>query len=249
MGNETEIKLAVTDAKEFVRKLKKLGARKVFGGTGRVHEWNVLFDTDKNELAARGQLLRIRTERRDGAGPKQSRSKRERVLLTFKGPVRSGNNNAGSSPEPVAGQRHKVREEIELEVSDAAALTKVFEGMGLRGWFRYEKFRTTYRLPAWQKWADGLLIEVDETPIGTFVELEGPPGAIDRAAREMGFSERDYILANYLTLYRGECARRGENPGHMVFRSEKCASRRNKRKKIGIESHSFLDNAIHEAYD
>lgn len=221
MGNETEIKLSVKDLKEFVRALKELGAKKIFGGTGRVHEWNVLFDTQENELAERGQLLRIRTEIHEKVGVKRSTLKRERVVLTFKRPIGSATDQDGSRPEPVPGQRHKVREEIELEVGDAAALTKVFEGMGLRGWFRYEKYRTTYRLPASRKWAHGLLIEVDETPIGTFVELEGPPKAIDRAAREMGFSEQEYIVANYLTLYREACARRGEKPGDMVFRNEK----------------------------
>jgi adenylate cyclase, class 2 len=220
MGNETEIKLPVKDLKEFVRTLKRLGARKIFGGTGRVHEWNILFDTPQNELGSRGQLLRIRTERRDSTG-KRPWSKRERVVLTFKQPAGSDRSEDLSRVGPVTVQRHKIREEIELEIGDSAALTKVLEGIGLRGWFRYEKFRTTYRLPGSKKWADGLLIEVDETPIGTFVELEGPPQAIDRAAREMGFSERDYIVANYLTLYREECARRGEEPGQMVFRSEK----------------------------
>jgi adenylate cyclase, class 2 len=219
MGNETEIKLPVRDLKEFVRTLKKLRARKIFRGTGRVHEWNVLFDTPQNELGSRGRLLRIRRERRDSTG-KRPWSKMERVVLTFKQPVGSDSEEA-SGPVPITGQRHKIREEIELEVSDSAALTRVFEGMGFRGWFRYEKFRTTYRLPDSQKWAHGLLIEVDETPIGTFVELEGPPNAIDRAARELGFSERDYIVANYLTLYREECARHGKELGDMVFHQEK----------------------------
>jgi len=219
MAHETEIKLRLNDLREFERALKKLGARRVFGGIGRVHESNELFDTCQNDLAGRGQLLRIRTETREGGS--RAHSKVERFVLTFKRPVASAANQGGSQGEAMRGQRHKVREEIELEVSDPDALTRVLEGIGLRGWFRYEKFRTTYRLPASQKWAHGLLIEVDETPIGTFVELEGPPSAIDQAAREVGFSERDYIVANYLTLYREECARRGEEPGDMVFRNGK----------------------------
>jgi len=58
---------------------------------------------------------------------------------------------------------------------------------------------------------------LDETPIGTYVELEGPGGAIDRAARELGYSKRDYVLKNYLTLYVDECRRKGIEPAHMVF--------------------------------
>jgi adenylate cyclase class 2 len=110
-----------------------------------------------------------------------------------------------------------VREELELRVSDGAALAKIFAGLGMPGRFRYEKYRTTFRLPASQRWARGLLIELDETPIGTFVELEGPAAAIDRAAKELGFASEDYIVTNYLVLYREECRRRGEKPGDMLF--------------------------------
>ena len=45
------------------------------------------------------------------------------------------------------GARGEIREEHELLVDDAEAMARVFEGMGLRPWFRYEKYRTTYRLP------------------------------------------------------------------------------------------------------
>jgi adenylate cyclase class 2 len=97
----------------------------------------------------------------------------------------------------------------------------IFEGLGLREWFRYEKFRTTFSLPASRGGANRLLIELDETPIGTFVELEGPPRAIDKAANELGFTKQDYIVANYLSLYHAACRRRGEEPGDMVFGKRK----------------------------
>ena len=93
--------------------------------------------------------------------------------------------------------------------------------MGLRPWFRYEKYRTTFRMPDSKPWANGLLIELDETPIGTFVELEGPATAIDRAAEELGFSKHDYVLKNYLRLYMEDCRRKGEQPLHMVFPNRK----------------------------
>jgi hypothetical protein len=70
-------------------------------------------------------------------------------------------------------------------------------------------------------WAKGLEIDLDETPIGTFVELEGPPRAIDRVAKELGYSKPDYIVTNYLVLYREECRRKGQKPGDMVFRKAK----------------------------
>jgi adenylate cyclase class 2 len=215
LARETEIKLKIEDVKGFHRLLKKLGARPVGDASGRVHEENVIFDTPQGGLAKHGQLLRIRTETPEGRGNSmKSKPKPPRVVLTFKRPIAR---SAGSDSDHLGDSLHKVREEIEMEVTDATTLTTIFEGLGMSGWFRYEKFRTTFRLPASKAWARGLLVELDETPIGTFVELEGPAAAIDRAAAELGYSRRDYVLKNYLTLYVDECRRRGEQPVHMLF--------------------------------
>jgi len=202
MANEREIKLRIEDLPALRRALTKLHALAV---TPRVHELNVVFDTPEFTRAAREQLLRIRTE----SSPGRSRERRQRSVVTFKRPILA----AGSSN----AERHKVREEIELEVSDEKALAKIFEALGMNPWFRYEKFRSTFRLPASRAWAKGLLIELDETPIGIFLELEGPARAIDRAALALGFEKKDYLLSNYMVLYREYCRRRGEVPGNMLF--------------------------------
>lgn len=214
MAHEREIKLKIEDVRGLQRLLKKLGAQLVGNGSGRVHEENVIFDTPQGGLAKHGQLLRIRTETPEGRGNSRKSKTKPRVVLTFKRPVARP---AESEAEHPAVSLHKVREEIEMEVTHAATLTTIFEGLGMRGWFRYEKFRTTFRLPSTKAWARGLLIELDETPIGTFVELEGPAAAIDRAASELGYSKRDYVLKNYLTLYVEACRRKGEQPAHMLF--------------------------------
>jgi len=210
MTRETEIKLKVEDVKAFERKLKKLGAKTVGTGEGRVHEFNTIFDTPDGGLAKHGQLLRIRTET---AGGKGKASGAKRIVLTFKQPMVRGVDDEGA--------RFKVREETETELTDSGALAKIFEGLGMRGWFSYEKYRTTWKLAAKEKWAKDLLIEVDETPVGTYVELEGPPEAIDRAAEAFGFARRDYLLKNYLTLYAEDCRRRGIAPGNMLFEAKK----------------------------
>ena len=150
--------------------------------------------------------MRIRTELPIGSNRKGS----PHYLVTLKRPTVT----PGWSKR---GERHKVREEIELEVPDAKALAAIFEGLGMRAWFQYEKFRTTFRLPASNAWAKRLLLELDETPIGVFLELEGPATAIDRAAAALGFKKQDYILANYMVLYREYCRRRGEGPRDMLF--------------------------------
>lgn len=214
MAHEREIKLKIEDVKVFRRLLKQLGAKPVGSGPGRVHEENVIFDTPQGGLAKHGQLLRIRTETLEGSGKSGKGRPKPRVVLTFKRPVASP---AASDGKGFSAGPHKLREEIEMEVTDAATLATIFEGLGMAGWFRYEKYRTTFRLPASKAWARGLLIELDETPIGTYVELEGPAGAIDRAAMELGYSKRDYVVKNYLTLYVEQCRRKGIEPVHMVF--------------------------------
>ena len=221
MARETEIKLKISDVPAFRRALERIGARPAGPGTARVHEENVIFDTRQSSLAKNGQLLRIRTEIPEARGESHSAGPKQRVLLTFKQPI---DNLADSETVGEAYGPYKVREELELEVADAGILARIFEGLGMKGWFRYEKYRTTFQLPDSKAWAKGLLIELDETPIGTFVELEGPAAAIDRAAEELGFSKRDYILQSYLSLYLEECRRSGEEPRHMLFSNSKSPS-------------------------
>ena len=53
--------------------------------------------------------------------------------------------------------------------------------------------------------------------MGIFLELEGPANAIDQAAKTLGFETKDYVLANYMVLYREYCRERGEESGNMLF--------------------------------
>jgi adenylate cyclase class 2 len=167
-----------------------------------------IFDTPQGGLAKHGQLLRIRKETTQGKG----KTREARIVLTFKKPAAEAESD---------GHGHKVREEIETEVKDGAALQKIFEGLGMSGWFSYEKYRTTMKLPGRVKWARDLVIELDETPVGAYLELEGPAEAIDRAAAELGFSKKDYVVKSYLAIYLEECRRRGEMPKDMVFAKAK----------------------------
>ena len=207
MANEREIKLRVEDEKGLKKALARMSAKPAGAGGGRVHEWNVIFDTPQGGLAKHGQLLRIRKETAT-----RRKSEEPRIVLTFKKPAMVAEGD---------GRGHKVREEIETEVKDGQALREIFEGLGMSGWFSYEKYRTTMKLPGSAKWAKDLAIEVDETPMGTFLELEGPAEAIDRAAQELGYSKKDYIVKSYLALYLEECRRQGESPKNMVFEKSK----------------------------
>ncbi len=218
---EVEIKLRVADLDALRRRLARLGARA--GPNGRVHEMNTLFDTPQGGFAKQGQLLRVRVEEpvtraRRGRAAKAAKAGRARpadalrVVLTYKGPAVEG-----TVADAHRGRRYKVREELEVGVADAAALRSILEALGLRGWFRYEKFRTSYWLPPSLRWAAGLEVELDETPLGVFLELEGPPSAIDQAADLFGYAPADYITKSYLALYLDQCRKQGIPPGDMLF--------------------------------
>ena len=117
-------------------------------------------------------------------------------VLTYKGPAAPG--------------RHKDREELEVPLAAPGTMHAILTRLGYAPAFRYEKYRTEY--------SDGTGdATLDETPIGTYIELEGEPDWIDRAARALGFTAGDYITASYLRLYLEDCARRAIPAGDMVF--------------------------------
>jgi adenylate cyclase, class 2 len=117
--------------------------------------------------------------------------------LTFKAPPQSG--------------KHKIREELEVNADNAQVLAAILGRLGFQRIFRYEKYRTEFG-----RGGTGV-VTLDETPIGCYMELEGPPQWIDRTARLLGFSESDYITLSYGQLYLDWCARRGLQPGNMEF--------------------------------
>ena len=179
---ETEIKLAVADVRAARKLLKDAGFRV---SRRRVFEVNTVFDTPELTLRRASTLLRLRQ-----AGG--------HITITYKG-------------KPTVG-KHKSREELELVLSNAPTMGAIFERLGYRPVFRYEKYRTEYRLERGSGMAT-----LDETPVGTYLELEGTPTWIDRTARRMGFQESDYVTASYARLYLDRCREGNVTPGDMVF--------------------------------
>jgi adenylate cyclase class IV len=96
-------------------------------------------------------------------------------------------------------------------------LLSVVKPAGMRPSFCYEKYRTSYSLPG----AGGAHVELDETPAGVFLELEGPRRAIDRMARRLGYRPADYITRSYAALHYEDCRHRGVPAGDMLFGSRK----------------------------
>jgi adenylate cyclase class 2 len=90
--------------------------------------------------------------------------------------------------------KHSSRVELETTVADGKRMDTILQALGYAPTFRYEKFRA--------EWTDGKgQVVVDETPIGNFCEIEGPPRWIDATAKNLGVNATDYITKNYATLF------------------------------------------------
>lgn len=117
-------------------------------------------------------------------------------VLTFKGP-----------PQPGA---MKLREEHETRVDNGPALRHLLAGLGYAPWFRYDKYREEFRTAA-------VIVAIDETPVGTFVELEGDERGILETAHTLGRSPGDFILESYRALFLSRRERFGIRADDMVF--------------------------------
>jgi adenylate cyclase, class 2 len=207
---EIEIKLRVSDISALRARLKQLRAREI---SPRTHESNTLYDTARQSLRKRGQLIRIRTEQ-PASGARRSRLPQDlAAILTYKGPPDSSARPLKSATRFKVRRGFKVKSEAEVAVSGANEIARILGGLGLQPAFRYEKFRTTFTLPG----VRSLKIELDETPVGNYLELEGTPSAIDRAARLLGYDRSDYSTETYGSLYLAACRRQGRKPGNMLF--------------------------------
>jgi len=179
--HEVEIKLRFDSPEAAMRLIQRTGATLV---QPRMFEDNQVFDRNAEPLKPRGKLLRLR---RLG----------DRAWLTLK--------------IKVAGpQRYKVAEEHETPVGNPDAVERLLKGLGFRGVWRYQKYRTLFRL-------DDLDLCLDETPLGCFVELEGAPNEIDRVAEQWGFAPDNYIRESYRALHEREA---GDEPCDLLLEPE-----------------------------
>lgn len=176
MQVETEVKLRVEGLEAARASLAGIGAIPV---RARHLEDNVLLDDASGSLRRAGCLLRIRRT------PHETR-------LTFKGQRRDD-------------EAVKSREEIESTAGDADALHEIFERLGFRPVFRYQKYREGY------VWKD-VEIVLDETPIGVFLEIEGDSEGIHGAAAALGRGPHDFITTSYAALFYAAGGR-----GDMMF--------------------------------
>ena len=96
----------------------------------------------------------------------------------------------------------KSREEIEVDVADAAGTMRLLGALGFEPVFVFEKRRESWRLNDCQ-------VELDEVPhLGHYVEIEGPAeAAIASVQAALGLADSTPIKSGYialLTQYRRE---------------------------------------------
>jgi adenylate cyclase, class 2 len=198
---EIEVKLRIKSLPEILASLRRFAS----ATHGRVLEQNTLFDTPDSAFRATGRLLRVRIE--TPAAAFNQPPGRHRAVLTAKAPPPTSTKSRKPS-------RYKERAESELPLADPQKFIASIRSLGFHPSFCYEKFRTTFtRGP--------LHLDLDETPVGTILELEGPPESIDHAAKALGFAPADYLRATYWDLYAADCRRRGVTPKNMLFPARK----------------------------
>ena len=89
-------------------------------------------------------------------------------------------------------------------------LGEVFERLGYQPVFVYEKWRAEYAD------ATGHCV-VDDTPIGTFAELEGPEEWIDAISQKLGLEESSLMTLSYGRLFEAWCRENGHAFCDMTF--------------------------------
>ena len=111
---------------------------------------------------------------------------------------------------PVQPSTMKVREELETVVGDGEVLLRVFSELGLHVWFRYEKYREEFS-------HEDVIVAIDETPVGVFVEIEGSEQGIADMTVAIGRTAEDYIVDSYRSLFLQHREQYGLNGSDMVF--------------------------------
>jgi adenylate cyclase class 2 len=108
--------------------------------------------------------------------------------------------------------RHKVRLELETRAENGQQMDAILRTLGYAPTFRYEKYRA--------EWSDGKgHVVLDETPIGSFGEIEGPSRWIDRTAKAFAITPSQYVTQTYAELFFEWKHTSGSKATEMTFRA------------------------------
>jgi adenylate cyclase, class 2 len=183
MAQEIEVKFPLRDRQELVRRLHDVGGQRLYPET---FEDNIVLDR-RGELRTKGSLLRVRKFGKYS-------------IATYKGPM------------SIEGGV-KSREEVQTGVESFELAIQLFDSLGFKPVFRYQKFREVWRV------RDAEVV-IDRTPIGEYFEIEGPIELIRSLAAELGMEMEQAIRQTYADLYRQARRTRADLPNDMVFSPE-----------------------------
>jgi adenylate cyclase class 2 len=183
MATEIEVKFALRERTALLRRLNELGGERLYPET---FEDNIVLDR-RGELRTKGALLRVRKFGRYS-------------IATFKGPM------------SIEGGV-KSREEVQTGVESFELAIQLFDSLGYKPVFRYQKFREVWRVREVE-------VVLDRTPIGDYFEIEGPLDVIRSVATELGMNMDNAIRQTYADLYRQARRTRADLPENMVFPPE-----------------------------
>jgi adenylate cyclase class 2 len=183
MPQEIEVKFPLRDRHELMRRLHDIGGQRLYPET---FEDNIVLDR-RGELRTKGSLLRVRKFGKYS-------------IITYKGPM------------SIEGGV-KSREEVQTGVESFELAIQLFDSLGYKPVFRYQKFREVWRV------RDAEVV-IDRTPIGEYFEIEGPIDLIRSLAGELGMEMEQAIRQTYADLYRQARRTRADLPNDMVFSPE-----------------------------
>lgn len=106
----------------------------------------------------------------------------------------------------------KERPEFETRIGDLTSMVEILERLGFGVLMRYEKDR--------EEWLMGeVSVVLDHTPMGDYVEVEGPADQLEEVARSLGLEVAAAVRGSYVSLWRDYRASRPEQnlPLDMVF--------------------------------
>jgi len=183
MAQEIEVKFPLRDRHELLRRLHDIGGQRLYPET---FEDNIVLDR-RGELRTKGSLLRVRKFGKYS-------------IATYKGPM------------SIEGGV-KSRDEVQTGVESFELAIQLFDSLGFKPVFRYQKFREVWRV------RDAEVV-IDRTPIGEYFEIEGPIDLIRTLAAELGMEMEQAIRQTYADLYRQARRTRADLPNDMVFSPE-----------------------------
>ncbi|MFB3851950.1 MAG: class IV adenylate cyclase [Acidobacteriota bacterium] len=182
---EVEVKVPISDPEEIKKRILKEG------GTlkrEKHFESNFLYDFSDRSFSAQGCLLRVR-ELPEGA------------LLTFKGKV-------------LQHEKFKTRPEAETLCQDKQGIKNILHSIGLKVYFRYEKYREEYTLC-------NALVCIDELPFGFFMEIEGNEDDIEKVTDILALDRNSFSKKSYAAIYAEICRQAGKPFTDILFDPEK----------------------------